>query len=161
VAAIAGGGGSVYTSTVAGKDNNQPSGSGRNGGSNCDSNGDDSNGDGDSCNDHGDDGSSVSGGGINNGGDSDSRGAQTTTTRLYPFQLWLLHPLPRSRGSSSTTTSVPTAAPKRKRLQVQRTRTYFNLSTVFFAEASGSSQKLVPHENGKCFWMFLRRLYCI
>ena len=51
-----------------------------------------------------------------NGGDSDSRGAQTTTARLSSFQHWLfLHPL-LSRGSSSTTTSVPMAAPKRNSL---------------------------------------------
>ena len=37
-----------------------------------------------------------------------------------------------SRCSSSITTSVPMAAPKWKHLQVQRTWTYFYLSTVFF-----------------------------
>ena len=37
--------------------------------------------------------------------------AQTTTARLNLFQHWLLHPL-LSRGSSSSTTSVPMAAPK-------------------------------------------------
>ena len=88
-----GGSGSVNTWTVAGKDNNQLSGSRRNGGCNCDSNGDGNDGNtyGDSCYDEGDDGGGG-GGGINKSGDNDSRGAQTTTTRRYPAQRWLLHP---------------------------------------------------------------------
>jgi len=111
-----GGGGGINTLTVAGKDNNQLRGSRRNGGCNCDNNGDgnDGNADGDSCDDEGDDGGGG-GGGIDKSGDNDSRGAQTTTTCLYPFQGWLLHP-PLSQRENVY------------RTQVQRTWTYFNLS---------------------------------
>jgi len=113
VATIAGGGSGINTSTVMGEDNNQPSGSGRNGDGNCDRDGNDGNGNvhGDGCDDQGDN-AGGGGGGVNNGCNSDSWGAQTTIACLYPFQHWLLHS-PLSRGSRSTTTSVPTAAPKR------------------------------------------------
>ena len=33
--------------------------------------------------------------------------------------------------------------------------------SIFFAETSGSLQKLVPCKKGMCFWTFLHRLYCV
>ncbi len=99
-----------------------------------------------------------------NGGDSNSWGAQTTTAPLSSFQRWLfLHP-PLSRGSSSTTTSVPRRHQREivYRTQVQRTWTYlYSSKVVFVLKLVEARQKLVPREKGMCFWTFLHHLYCV
>jgi hypothetical protein len=77
------------------------------------------------------------------------------------FRIRLLHPPAKQRQQQQHHQRTHNGT-NVKILQVQRTWTYFNLSTdLFLAEASGSSQKLVPHEKGTCFWMFLHHLYCI